>query len=167
MPKRDFAEIVQEICGNDSRYSIDCYLFVREGLDHTLKHMKRGPAPAGSARGHVTGRELLQGLRDYALAEFGPMSKSVLNEWGVKRCEDFGEVVFNLVRHGVLGKTESDSLNDFKDGFSFEEAFVKPFRPRSKAAAAPASTAPRARRPRKNKPAEGKAPKSKPGSSQA
>jgi len=153
MPKRDFAEVIQEICDADDRYSNECYTFVREGLDHTLKYLKRsGVGP----KSHVTGSELLDGLREYALMEFGPMTKSVLNEWGIKKCEDFGEVVFNLVKHGVLGKTDTDSLNDFKGGFSFHEAFVKPFRPLSDVTPT-ASSRPRA--PRKNKPAEAKAVK--------
>ena len=153
MPKRDFAEVIQEICDADDRYSNECYTFVREGLDHTLKYLKRsGVGP----KSHVTGSELLEGLREYALMEFGPMTKSVLNEWGIKKCEDFGEVVFNLVKHGVLGKTDTDSLNDFKGGFSFHEAFVKPFRPISDVAPS-ASSRPRA--PRKNKPAKSKAVK--------
>ncbi len=153
MPKRDFAEVIQEICDADDRYSNECYTFVREGLDHTLKYLKRaGVGP----KSHVTGGELLDGLREYALSEFGPMTKSVLNEWGIKKCEDFGEVVFNLVKHGVLGKTDTDSLNDFKGGFSFHEAFVKPFRPIGSATELTPASATRPRAPRKNKPANAK-----------
>ena len=129
MPKKEFPEVVMEICETDLRYSPEIYSFVREGLDHTLKMLKR--QKHNGVRSHVTGQELLNGLREFALNEFGPMSKTVLNDWGVKSCEDFGAIVFNLVNAGVLGKTESDSLNDFKGGFNFDEAFVKPFRPRS------------------------------------
>ena len=158
MPKRDFSEIVEDICEADSRYSLECYSFVREGLDHTLKGLKRaGTGP----KSHVSGQELLGGLRDYALAEFGPMSKSVLNEWGIEKCEDFGQIVFNLVKFNVLGKTDADSLTDFKDGFSFHDAFVKPFRPTSPRAALPTAKAPASRGPRKNKPAAPKSPNAK------
>ena len=148
MPKRDFAEVVQEICESDTRYGLECYSFVREGLDHTLKHLKRAGA---GPKSHVTGQELLEGMRDYALLEFGPMTKPVLNEWGIKKCEDFGAVVFNLVKFGVLGKTDTDSLDDFKGGFSFHDAFVKPFRPA--VSPAPSAKTPGVRAPRKNKPA--------------
>lgn len=161
MPKRDFSEIVQDIYEADSRYSQECYSFVREGLDHTLKGLKRaGTGP----KSHVTGQELLHGLRDYALAEFGPMSKSVLNDWGIEQCEDFGQIVFNLVKFNVLGKTDTDSLSDFKNVFSFHDAFVKPFRPVSARVDVPAvsSVKAKAQRPRKNKPATPKAaPKAK------
>ena len=164
MAKRDFSEVIQEICESDPRYGSDCYTFVREGLNHTIKCLKRANASSassclkgqGKGQGHVSGLELLDGLRDYALREFGPMSKSVLNEWGIERCEDFGEIVFNLVKYGVLGKTDADSLSDFKGAFSFHEAFVKPFRPISPSPSlVPVhSTSVSSARPRKNKPAK-------------
>ena len=173
MPKRDFSEVVQEICQNDPRYALESYTFIREGLDYTLKHLRRntggtvGNSNSGtSLRGHVSGQELLGGIRDYALREFGPMSKTVLNEWGIKKCEDFGDIVFNLVKHGVLGKTDSDSLSDFKHGFSFHDAFVKPFRPHAEEGATGAegeASSPRAKAPRKTKPAPTKKPESQKG----
>ncbi|MDE1170948.1 MAG: hypothetical protein PW734_07050 [Verrucomicrobium sp.] len=149
MAKRDFAQVIQEICEADPRYTADCYGFVREGLDHTLKNLKRA---SHGPRGHVSGQELLGGLRDYALDEFGPMSKAVLNEWGITRCEDFGEIVFNLVKFGILGKTDTDSLNDFREGFNFHDAFVKPFRPHHQDPRGSLTKLPRVPRPRKNKP---------------
>jgi len=160
MPKRDFSEVVQEIFQADPRYSVESYTFIREGLDYTLKHLRRNSnagASAPSLRGHVSGQELLEGIRDYALREFGPMSKTVLNEWGIKKCEDFGDIVFNLVKYGVLGKTDSDSLSDFKHGFSFHEAFVKPFRPHADEAGSGAegeASSPRAKGARKTHPAK-------------
>jgi uncharacterized repeat protein (TIGR04138 family) len=157
MPKKEFVEVVEDICVKDLRYNPECYSFVREGLDFTIKALKRHRE---NSKSHVSGQELLSGLREFALREFGPMSKTVLNEWGVKNCEDFGQIVFNLVSAEVLGKTDTDSLNDFKSGFSFDEAFVKPFKPRS--LISPEQKAPRApRRPRKT------SPKSKPKSGQA
>lgn len=126
MSKPTFSEIVDKICAQDTRYDSDAYGFVREGLDFTLKSLKR----SGGQSRHVSGQELLAGLRDYALKEYGPMSKTLLNLWGVKSCEDFGFIVFNLVNQGILGKTDADSPDDFRNGYSFEEAFVRPFEPR-------------------------------------
>jgi uncharacterized repeat protein (TIGR04138 family) len=126
MSKQNFQDVVQQIVDKDKRYDAESYSFVRESLDFTLKSLKRN----GGAARHVTGQELLNGIRDYALSEYGPMSKAVLNEWGITTCADFGEVVFNLVSSGILGKTDTDSPTDFKHGYSFEEAFVKPFEPR-------------------------------------
>jgi uncharacterized repeat protein (TIGR04138 family) len=127
MAKINFAEVVEQICEKDPRYVEDAYHFVQEGLNHTLKSLKRG---SQQAHRHVSGQELLQGLREFALKEYGPMSKAVLNEWGVKTTDDFGQVVFNLVNSGVLGKNETDSPNDFKNVFTFDDAFVKPFEPK-------------------------------------
>jgi uncharacterized repeat protein (TIGR04138 family) len=77
----------------------------------------------------VTGPELLNGVRQYALKEFGPMVMTVFDSWGIRSCEDFGHMVFNLIGVGVFGKTEQDSIEDFKNVYDFEEAFVKPFAP--------------------------------------
>ena len=81
---------------------------------------------------HVTGQELLDGIRAYALEQFGPMVPTVFEEWGLQNCADFGEIVFNMVEIGLLAKTEKDSREDFKSGYDFEDAFRKPFLPGSK-----------------------------------
>lgn len=126
MSKTNFVEVVEKIVLMDTRYDKKAYAFVREGLDYTLRSLKRTP---NSSQRHVSGAELVDGLRQHTLKEFGPMSKMVLNEWGICRCEDFGQIVFNLVSHGVLGKSDSDKPEDFEGRFTFEEAFVKPFLP--------------------------------------
>ena len=128
MHKHNFAEVVDEIVRKDSRYERDSYYFVREGLDFTLKMLKKHTRTQTAHR-HVSGHELLEGLRRYALDQFGPMAKTVLDHWGVRKCDDFGEIVFNMVERGVLGKTEQDKLEDFRGGYDFDEAFVKPYRP--------------------------------------
>jgi len=128
MQKPTFIEAIEEIVLKDPRFDRDAYLFVREGLDFTVQMLKKNPQGPPALR-HVTGQELLDGLRRHALEQFGPMSKTVLEEWGIKQCEDFGEIVFNMVERGILGKTERDSRDDFKGGYSFDEAFVKPYRP--------------------------------------
>lgn len=126
MQKLNLAEAVDEIVQVDGRYDRDAYYFVREGLDFTIKMLKKD---AHGARRHVSGQELLDGLRRFALDQFGPMAKMVLIHWGVTRCEDFGEIVFRMVDKGILGKTEQDTREDFRDGYDFDEAFVKPYQP--------------------------------------
>ena len=59
------------------------------------------------------------------------MARTVLNRWGLRRTEDFGEIVFQLVDKGILGKTEEDKLQDFAGGYDFDEAFWKPFQPKA------------------------------------
>lgn len=129
MAARDFSEVIEEIVAADGRYDKGAYLFVRRALDHTLKG-RRDQSKSGGT--HVSGQELLEGIREYALEQFGPMSKTLLEQWRVNECADFGEIVFNLVEHGVFGKTESDKREDFREGYSFEAAFVQPFRPRQR-----------------------------------
>ncbi|MFO1500412.1 MAG: Minf_1886 family protein [Verrucomicrobiota bacterium] len=136
MQPLNFDEVLQRILSQDTRYPRDAYLFLREALDFTQRQLTEGKR---NEPRHVSGRELLGGLRAYALAQFGPMAKTVLNEWGITKCQDFGEIVFNMVDQGLLSKTENDSRQDFKDGFDFEDAFCAPFRPQRRApiAAAP------------------------------
>jgi uncharacterized repeat protein (TIGR04138 family) len=127
MQPLNFEEVLQRISSQDSRYHREAYLFLREALDYTQKRLSQGKRVEPR---HVTGQELLSGIREYALTQFGPMAKTVLNEWGVKACEDFGEMVFKMVEHGLLSQTEKDSRDDFKGGFDFDQAFCQPFRPR-------------------------------------
>ncbi|MEI6892488.1 MAG: Minf_1886 family protein, partial [Pontiella sp.] len=83
---------------------------------------------------HVSGQELLEGMREYALKEYGPVTKRVLSEWGINECVDFGNIVFNLIDEGLLGKTEEDTLEDFMGGYDFHAAFIIPFQPKDSAA---------------------------------
>ena len=124
-----FEEILEKIVATDPRYHRDAYHFVREALAHTQK--KSGKVTKAEVQ-HVTGQTLLAGIREYALAEYGPMALTVLEAWGVRACEDFGEIVFNMVESGLLAKTEQDSRADFKGGYDFAEAFRQPFLPVAK-----------------------------------
>ena len=129
MQDPDFTEIVGLICKEDPRFDRKAYDFIRLGLDHAVKELKKKDASRVGRSRHVSGPELLEGLRVYALEQYGPLSKTVLNSWGVKRCSDFGEIVFNLIEYNVFSKTENDRREDFSDIYSFDEAFVKPFQP--------------------------------------
>ena len=123
-----FDEELDKITAKDARYTREAYVFVREALDHTQKTVTK-PAKDDGPR-HVTGQELLGGIRDFALQQYGPMTLTVLNEWGIRACEDFGEIVFNMVENSLLAKTDKDSRDDFKGGYDFEQAFHEPFLPK-------------------------------------
>jgi uncharacterized repeat protein (TIGR04138 family) len=127
MQAASFEEAIEQIATQDLRYNPEAYFFLREALDHT--HRITGKPPKKNQVRHVTGQELLNGIREYALQQFGPMTLTVLEEWGIKRCEDFGEIVFNMVESKLLAKTEQDSREDFRNGYDFHEAFRKPFLP--------------------------------------
>jgi uncharacterized repeat protein (TIGR04138 family) len=108
---------LERLAARDQRYRVEAYVFVMSSLEYTLARLGR--------RGHVTGAELLEGIRDLAKERFGPTVKMVFEHWGVRKTNDFGEIVFNLVGAGILGKTESDSREDFKDVYDFAEVFEK------------------------------------------
>ena len=136
MQEVTFEETLEQILAKDPRYQRDAYFFLREALDYTQKLV--GKENAGKVR-HVTGQELLDGIRQFALEQFGPMTLTVFEEWGVRRCCDFGEIVFNLLEIGLLAKTEKDTRADFQGGYDFEDAFRKPFLPLGKTIGQPIS----------------------------
>jgi uncharacterized repeat protein (TIGR04138 family) len=129
MQEINFDEKVEMILAKDARYSRDAYAFVRESLDYTQKNISK--ENKGNVR-HITGQELLDGIRQFALNQFGPMAVTVFEEWGVRNSRDFGEIVFNMVEIELLAKTEKDNRDDFNNGYDFTDAFRKPFWPPSK-----------------------------------
>ena len=122
--QKSFNEIVEQIVEQNPRYDPEAYRFVKEALEFTIKQRKRTLAESNQ---HVTAFELLDGFRQFALKEFGPMASTVLDYWRVRASEDVGRIVFDLIGAGVFGKTESDSLEDFRGGLDFQAAFVQPF----------------------------------------
>src|ERR671929_402033 len=126
MQKIGFAEALDSIVAGDPRYQREAYVFLRDALDFTTKQQKK---LKGTTVRHVAGPELLEGVRQYALKEFGPMVTTVFTYWGVRTTEDIGHMVFNLIGAGIFGKTDEDSIDDFKNVYDFGDVFVKPFAP--------------------------------------
>lgn len=127
MSDKNFPEVIKEIHAMDPRYGKGAYYFIREALDHTLKNLEKNKS---KNKGHVSGTQLLDGIRDFALDRFGPMTLTIMEHWNIRKCRDFGDIVFNLVDYGILGRTENDSLDDFEDGYNFLDAFEQPFLPK-------------------------------------
>jgi uncharacterized repeat protein (TIGR04138 family) len=125
MQKPAFHETLDQLVVQDPRYSKEAYGFLREALEFTQKRRRKSRA----ASTHVSANELLEGFREYSLQQFGPMGLTVLEYWGVRSTGDVGRMVFNLIEAGVFGRAADDRIEDFENGFSFEEAFVEPFRP--------------------------------------
>jgi uncharacterized repeat protein (TIGR04138 family) len=132
MHQLTFEEALDLISEKDPRFHREAYVFVKDALDYTQKAISK--INKGSIR-HVTGQELLAGIRDFALTQYGPMALMLLGEWGVRKCSDFGDIVFNMINVGWLAKTETDSKADFDGGYDFAEAFRTPFLPPSKGVA--------------------------------
>ena len=101
----------------DRRYSIDAYLFILRGLDfHQIR--------TGEKR-HFTGAELTFALIEFADKQFGSLTELLLSRWGITRSIDFGNLVYNLIKIGILTKTENDTIEDFKDVMDFKTYFNK------------------------------------------
>ena len=116
----EFYSIVLSVCDQDTRYHPEAYEFVMEALSYSQKKFKKSK--------HVTGVELLEGIRGLLLKKFGPMALTVLKFWGVKATDDFGNMVFNLVEYKILSKDTQDHYESFKNAYDFEEVFNKGYR---------------------------------------
>jgi uncharacterized repeat protein (TIGR04138 family) len=110
-----FYEVVEEICRKDGRYKPDAYEFVLQGLTFTQEQLKQ--------KGHVSGKQLALGLRDFSVSQYGALAKTVLKHWGITQTQDFGNIVFNMIGKKLFSKTAEDSVEDFARVYDFEEAF--------------------------------------------
>lgn len=128
MDQSKFDAALDEVIANEPRYERGAYHFLRDALDFTIKERKKATGESG----HVSGQQLLDGIRRYALKQFGPMVPTVFEYWRIKCTEDFGHMVFALVEVGIFGKTERDSIADFRAVYEFHDAFVVPFLPQAK-----------------------------------
>ncbi|GMQ80370.1 MAG: hypothetical protein BMS9Abin04_350 [Planctomycetia bacterium] len=152
----DIGNSIAELLRQDRRYRFDAYVFVFESLRFAQEvlgygtvqtsgttdgapgqlgagesSLRREPGPADEEaerqERHVTGQELCEAIRLYALEQFGYMAKCVLNNWGVAKTGDFGEIVFNLIKIGHMRKTDRDRRKDFEDVYDFETGFQQNF----------------------------------------
>jgi uncharacterized repeat protein (TIGR04138 family) len=115
--RKTFEDMVDNIIAQDSTYSPEAYVFLMEALRFTQKKIKR--------TGHLSGAELLEGIREFGLEQFGPMTREVFSHWGVNSTEDFGKIVFNMVENKLLARTPTDSIEDFRNVYDFKEVFDK------------------------------------------
>jgi uncharacterized repeat protein (TIGR04138 family) len=134
----DASHPIMLLLKEDKRYKFEAYVFLFESLHYAQNVLQLGSeCPTVSAEDeeesagrerHVTGQELCEAIRRYALEQYGYMAKTVLNGWGIHTTADFGEIVFNLIRIGQMRKTPTDSVDDFKDVYDFDVAFKQQFK---------------------------------------
>jgi uncharacterized repeat protein (TIGR04138 family) len=121
-----------ELVRRDPRYAYEAYEFVFAALAHTQKMLGRSapddPHVEPGPDHHVSGRELLQGVRDLALREFGLMARTVFRLWGIDRTDDFGEIVFKLVAEGLMDPAAADDRAAFHDLFDLQDGLVDGYR---------------------------------------
>ncbi|MCE9594907.1 MAG: hypothetical protein K8S98_12025 [Planctomycetes bacterium] len=118
---------LRKLALSDGRYSPEALRFLLESLDHALRLAGKEHAEGPSR--HVTGREVLAGMRAYASEIFGPLAAQVWRSWGVRETMDWGRIVFLMVDAGLLKRQETDTIDDFAHGFDFDDAFVARYVP--------------------------------------
>ncbi len=132
----DALEELRALVRANPRYKLEAYLFVFEVLNYAQEVLGMGrlcpsePLPgedpsvvSDEPQRHLTGQELCEAARVYALERFGLMAKAVLNSWGIRSTSDLGEIVFNLIACGRMRKTREDRREDFDNVYDFDEAF--------------------------------------------
>lgn len=112
----DLPELLRKIREKDPRFAPEAYAFTFQGLDFTMHEIK-------GRRQHVTGQDLLEGIRRLAAKEFGRLAPMVFRAWGVRRSRDFGDIVYNLIDAGVMSRRDEDRIEDFEGGFDLATAF--------------------------------------------
>ncbi|MHC4294867.1 MAG: Minf_1886 family protein [Planctomycetota bacterium] len=116
---------MEEVILADGRYPPEAYAFLHDGLSRAAKQVHGVAAPT-SGEHHVTGQEICEAIRELAIERWGMMARTVLAKWNIRRTIDFGNMVYLMISHGFMHKTEEDSLEDFHDVYDFDEAFGPP-----------------------------------------
>lgn len=121
MSSESGAEMVERVVRADGRFPIDAYQFLQRGLEYAASH-EHGERTESKSR-HVTGQQLCEALSALAVKLWGPLASEVLRQWNITSTRDFGEMVFLLVRHELMGRRDSDSIEDFDDVYDFGQVF--------------------------------------------
>ena len=116
-----FLRDIEELADADGRYNKAAYLFIYDALQYTVEKLGKESLP--KQQRHVSGRDLVQALSEYGMNQFGPLTASVFEHWGVRQTRDFGEIVFNLVGANLMSKTEDDCIEDFTNVYEFDDEF--------------------------------------------
>ncbi|MCS6865202.1 MAG: hypothetical protein RMJ56_13255 [Gemmataceae bacterium] len=118
--------LILELCREDPRFAYEAYEFVCEAVSYTQESLGRGQEFDADDR-HVSGAELLRGICELAIREFGMMASVVFKQWGVKTTDDIGDIVFKLIKVKRLSKSDRDEPEDFHDLFDLHQALTEGF----------------------------------------
>ena len=116
-PLKSLDEIVDAV----GLYPREAFKFVQAGLAYTVDRIHE-QTPEDESH-HVSGQQLSEGLRDFALLQWGMLAQTVLRRWNITSTYDFGRIVFALVEHGHMAKTDEDTVDDFRNVYDFKTAF--------------------------------------------
>ena len=114
---------IEEIIASVGLYPPEAYAFVQQGLSYTVERVHADGGKPDSATKHVSGQQLCQGLREYALAQWGLLARAVLRRWNITSTLDFGQIVFAMIEAGQMQRTDEDTIEDFRNVFDFRTAF--------------------------------------------
>ncbi len=135
-------QAMRDLLAKDKRFKLEAYQFIRESLQfaHENRELMQlegpsvesplaggVPASGQSSSKHVTGQQLCEACRRYAIEQYGYLAKIVLANWGIRSTSDFGELVYNLIRIEQMRKSDTDRREDFDDVYSFDDAFEPQF----------------------------------------
>ena len=111
----------------DSRLAYEAYEFVCDAVGFTQDRLGRTDIEAGEDENHVSGEELLRGACAMAVRDFGMMAPTVFRHWGIRRTDDFEEIVFKLIEAGRLSRSDEDDPDDFHAVFDLDKALTEGF----------------------------------------
>lgn len=118
---------MEKLLIRDKRYKLEAYIFLRDALSYAQRHMQPNLEENDEESRHMTGQQLCEACRRFALDQYGYLARLVLSNWGLKSTSDFGEVVYNLIEIKHMRKSETDRREDFDDVYRFEDAFEPNF----------------------------------------
>ena len=76
---------------------------------------------------HLTGQELCEAIRQFAINQYGYMAKVVLQRWGITATGNFGDIVYNMIEMGVMKKSPQDRRTHFDNVYDFDHVFESNF----------------------------------------
>jgi uncharacterized repeat protein (TIGR04138 family) len=123
----DTSKSLQDVIEELGLYPPEAFDFVQQGLSYTVNKVHGAVSDPELSR-HVSGPQLCEGLREFALSQWGFLAGTVLRRWNIRTTFDFGRIVFTLVDNGFMQKTDEDSIDDFRNVFPFDEAFEAAYR---------------------------------------
>jgi len=136
----DDSYAIYQLVNQDPRYPLEAYQFVREALTYAAESMElvshdysdpefdvEAANHLAQRERHLTGQELCESIRQYALNQFGYMSKVVLKNWNIQSTSCFGDIVYNMISAGIMKKSSRDKRSHFNNVYAFDEVFEQNF----------------------------------------
>ena len=109
----EIAKATAELRLTYPNYDVETYQFISDAVAYTIGKLQ--------SHRHVSARELLEGIREYAFSQYGAVAPQVLCRFGLRAARNVGEVVYLLISVKLLSASPDDSPEDFHINFPWEE----------------------------------------------